>query len=111
MSRLHRLVSLLSLLGEGLAASLQGLPLVEAGCSVTVVTGTMERLVCSSFLASGLGCGRSLLRGRRDRQFLLQLVALQETELDTQLQDGFLLLVNSLIQVGVLVLQVNQSQH
>lgn len=34
-------------------------------------------------------------------------MALQQAELDPELQDGFLLLVDSLVQVGVFVLEGN----
>lgn len=59
-------------------------------------------------LAAGLRAGlrgRSLLSRLLDGQFLLLLVALQEAKLDSQLQNGFLLFVDGLVQVGVFVLQ------
>lgn len=54
-------------------------------------------------------CGRGLLGWWLDSHFLLQFVALQEAKLDTELQDGFLLLVDGLVQVGVFVLRGNKD--
>lgn len=63
-------------------------------------------------LAAGLWarlCGWGLLGWWLDSHFLLQFVALQEAKLDTELQDGFLLLVDGLVQVGVFVLRGNKD--
>lgn len=65
-------------------------------------------------LAAGLRArlrGRGLLGRRLDGQFLLQFVALQEAKLDAQLQDGFLLLMDGLVQVGVFVLHSNKTNR
>lgn len=51
----HMLVSRLSLLGDGFEGSFSGFPLVGAGASPVAATVEMERLVCSSLRASGLG--------------------------------------------------------
>lgn len=54
--------------------------------------------------------GRGLLGWRLDSHFLLHFVALQEAKLDAELQDGFLLLVDGLVQVGVFVLRALKTQ-
>ncbi|KAG7220897.1 hypothetical protein INR49_017747 [Caranx melampygus] len=97
--RSHMLVSLLSLLGDGFEGSLAAFPLAEAAVSVVVAAAaapaaavtvvTTVRLVCSSLRASGLGCvGGACSAG-----------GWTKAKLDAELQDGFLLLMDGLVQI------------
>ena len=107
---LYMLFSLLSLLGDGFRLSFAGFPFTVATAAVApsptapptpgVGPAATGRWGSRAVIRAGLS-GRGLLNRREG------LVTLEEAELNTQLQDGLLLLMDGLVQMGVLILHTH----